>query len=375
MSRTVVVFGASSYVGAEFVARLLREGCRVVGVTRSPTAARILLPGESDQFSVITGGDLAARIQDQEIDIVNFAYVKDVLPHMLYHENKRLVRSIEDVGRGRCRRLVQISSSDVTGARLGEAVAKRVRWRPLDSYAESKLHTEHLMERAARKLRCALAIVRLGEVIGPDSPEWVAELAQRIMERKPVMFEGPGGYCNATHVANVADYVAEILKRDDSTITDWGDYHHLAEFSSRRWPELFSVMSGAIGQEWTTVPRPLAPAGSVQRLRMLLRRGYRKIPPSYVRAAFGLLPSSPAFERRLTRARSRALPSEPGPSLEVGSGDVLLLDALSTQEEFRSVVLPGWTPPITFDQACDAIAAWLKASGYGMEWTDPGSTE
>jgi nucleoside-diphosphate-sugar epimerase len=365
MSRTVVVFGASSYVGSGVVPRLLADGFDVVAVAHRPSAVRVLLPPPSPRFSVLTALELGSLPAD--IDIVNLARVRDLLPDSIYRENRRLARSVEEAARGRCRRLIHTSTMAVFGRRLADAAPRRLRWRPIGPYEESKLLAERAMERVAAEQQCELAILRLGNVIGPGSALWVADLAQRIMEREPLLFEGSSGYSNATHVANTSDYISHLLAGEDLRTLPHAPYHHLAEFSARRWSDLLTAMCGAIGHDLVTAPAPGTTATSGEQGKLLLRRIYRRLLGGYLRAGFGLLPDRPLFERLLTRGRSTLTPQAPEPAGEWPFADLALLRLLSTQELFANATVPGWNPPMDFDQACDQIADWLPTAGYSLD--------
>ena len=195
MTETTIVFGASSYVGSTVTRKLLERGDRVIAVSRRPAIARILLPEQSESLSIAAAEDVAGLTGGEAVSIVNFAYVKDAPPHLLYRQNKALVTAIGEVAAAAdCRRLIHISTSAVFGPRLETSPEpSQVRSAPVeDLYAESKVHAEHLIEGLRGSAGGELAILRLGNVIGPGSPIWVAGLAQRIMEVKPVGIRGGG---------------------------------------------------------------------------------------------------------------------------------------------------------------------------------------
>jgi nucleoside-diphosphate-sugar epimerase len=367
MTDNVVVFGASSYVGARIVESLLSGGHRVVAVSRRPAMARALLPEESDDFAIGTAQD-AERLTDANVSsIVNLAYVKDAHPRRIHWQNRLLVNAIRRVASRGCRRVVHISTAAVFGYRFAEPPSPvRVRRPPPDLYAESKLHAEHLLEGLARKLSCELAIVRLGNVIGPGSPLWVAELAQRIMEVKPAGYEREEGFSNTTHVKNIADYIGYLIGRPAGALDRFGPYHHLAEFSSRRWPELLDVMSAEVGYPWTTVGRPQDSRPSIHPVKRALKAANRTPAGRYLRAGSGWLPDSRALDRLNAWARGPTLP-QLGARDQVGAEDVVLLEVLSSEHEFRSRTMDGWRPTLDFPSACGEIADWLRSAGYSVK--------
>jgi nucleoside-diphosphate-sugar epimerase len=362
----VVVFGATSYVGGFVVGKLLERGRRVIGVTRRPALARILLTGAADGLTVADPAEAAGLIREQPVSVINLAYVKSAAPQLVYRQNRQLTKSIEDVVGSGTRRLIHVSTQSVFGDVFSEPpTATRLPWRAMDSlYAESKLHAEHLAERLARDLECELAIVRLGSVIGPGAPMWVGELAQRILEVKPVGYSGEAGFSNSTHVENVADYLVHLLDEPGEALRPVGVYHHLAEFSSHRWPELLDVISEAIGCEWTTVPRPDGATRS-RPVRRLLKAAYSGPAGAYFRAGFGRLPAWEPLERAIAGSREPPVPALVTHPVE-GELEDGVLELLSSRYEFRSSTVGDWAPVLGFGTACDGIGEWLGASGYRL---------
>lgn len=366
MTDPVVVYGASSYVGGHAIRALLANGHRVVAVARRPEMAAILLNEESEDFKIGTAEDAPRLIGSGGCSVVNFAYVKNADPSQMYRQNRILMSSIEGVATGRCRRLIHISTSGVFGTRLPEhAPPVRVAKPPPDAYGESKLHAEHLVERLAGKQSCEAAIVRLGNVIGPGSPTWVAGIAQRLLEVKPVAYAGASGFSNTTHVENIGDYVAHLVGRSEGALTAHGTYHHLAEFSSRRWPEFLDVMSAEVGFPWTSVSRPGPAWSGGNPVTRALKAANRTGAGRYLRAGLGLIPDPRAIARLNRWVRSPA-PPWVGPVDAVGGDDAGLLEALSAEHEFRSQTVDGWTPRLDFEAARAGIADWLRESGFSI---------
>jgi hypothetical protein len=239
-----------------------------------------------------------------------------------------------------------------------------------DLYAESKVHSEHLIEGLRDSAGGELAIVRLGNVIGPGSPLWVAGLAQRIMEVQPVGYEGEDGFANATHVDNIAGYLTHLLGQPEGRLRDFGIYHHLAELSSHRWSELLDVMSEVVGYPWLTVPRDSDAVPRTRPVRRAVKALYATHAGPYVRAAWGALPPWERLDRLFAGMRD---PRPPVLRVE-GDGtaqDAALFDVLSCAQEFRSSIVDGWTPPLDFSAAADTIAAWLREAGYRLRLDHP----
>lgn len=376
MSGTVVVLGPSTYIGSVLTSRLLESGNRVVGVSGRPAIARIFLPPESEQLTITSPDNARGLIDDPGVcSIVNLAEIDDTPSSELLGRDqrtrtrwrRRVADSIRGIAPNGCRQLIQISSSDVFGQPPGRAPApEEVRWQPIsDPEAESQLLMERTVVRHMRSVAGELAIVRLGSVIGPGAPLWVAEIAQRIMEMKPVGYLGEAGFLNATHVENAADYLATLVDMPSGALREFGTYHHLAEYSSHRWSELCDVVAAQIGRPWNVAARRV-PVGAVpgNPVKQLLKRYARSRPGAYLRMGVALLPESRPVDRVLGRA-TQAPPPEP-PVATSDPSDSSLLEALSAPYEFSSHTIDGWSPALDFSLACDGIAEWLRLSGYSL---------
>ncbi len=376
MSGTVVVLGPSTYVGAALTSRLLESGNRVIGVSGRPAIARIFLPPESDQLTIASPENARGLIDDPGLcSIVNLAEIADApSPELLRGDRRtrtrwrrRLADSIREIAPNGCRQLIQISSSGVFGQPPDSAPApEEVRWQPIsDAEAESQMLMERTVARHMRSVAGELAIVRLGNVIGPGAPLWVAELAQRIMEMKPVGYLGVEGFLNATHVENAADYLAALVDMPSGALREFGTYHHLAEYSSHRWSELSDVIAAQVGKPWNAAARGV-PVGAVagNPVKQLLKRYAQSKPGAYLRMGVALLPESRPVDRVLGRA-TQAPPPEPTVATS-DPNDSGLLEALSAPYEFSSHTIEGWSPAIDFSQACDGIAEWVRVSGYPL---------
>jgi len=367
MTGTTLVFGASSYVGGYVVGALLAAGSRVVGVSRRPEIARMLLPGESDRFVVSEPRAALDKVTGELTGVVNLGYVKGSAPHRLHTENRKLVRTVtEAAASGGAERLIHISTAAVFGYAFSEEPAPvRVRRPPMDLYAESKLHAEHLVENFGAEPPCEVAIVRLGNVLGAGSPIWTAGLAQQIIEGIPLGYRGRDGHSNATHVANVADYVVHLLSAPAGKLAEFGPYHHLAEFSSNRWSELLDPLSQTIGVRWTRTisSQPRGSGGPLP--KRAFKAAYRTRLGHRIRTVYGRLPDSRAVDRLASGLRM------PGPpALRADDGlvepDANLLAVLSAEHEFTSFTVPGWQPKVDFAEARREILEWVAASGYRL---------
>jgi nucleoside-diphosphate-sugar epimerase len=365
--RRVIVFGASSYVGTSAVRSLLAAEYEVVAVSRRPATASIVFGDLADRVAFASIDEATEGIGDA-FAVLNLAYVKETKMEEAYRANRDLVDAVVAAavssGAGR---IIHTSTLAVFGYDLGVRVQPAsVRWHPEDPYVETKTLAEHRLVDATSKAGKKLAIVRLGNVIGPGSPAWVAGLAQRTLEGRPVAYEGRDGFSNATYVDNVADYLRFLVAEPGAILDAFGAYHHLAEFSSHRWGELREAIAAATGAGRDVVVESAAGSegsdgSTVQALRSRARRGRTG---GYLRAFFGAASRSRWVREAV--ARGRASVWEVTRPMPLTADDEAFLRIMSVTREFRSHVIASWQPPVSFERAIAEIEEWLGSAGYSL---------
>src|SRR6266704_994632 len=362
-----VVVGATSYVGQFVIQALLDSDFEVMAVTRRPDVASILLGHHLKRIVVVTPAD-AERARGDVEAVINLAYVKAALPHRLRHETKALAKSFDRIAVSqRTPRVIHVSTVAVFGFDLRippiPMAAPRVKGNP---YIETKAATEELMCRAAEVGGYSLAIVRLGNVIGPGSPTWTASLAQRLLECRPVAYADRLGFSNTTYVRNVAAYLVHLARVSVDELNAFGHYHHHVEFAHRSWTEVLAPMEGTMGVN----RRVVASAGRAQEVSLrgqvfaLLRSLYRRTAGWYVRALLGRFPTwswlgalvsrLKASEDPLAHVRARA-------PLEDDQAFARIMEATTCVQPH---VIRAWTPPVDFETAIQQINHWLTCAGY-----------
>jgi nucleoside-diphosphate-sugar epimerase len=378
--RGVVVFGATSWVGQSVIESLLKHGWAVTAASRRPDLARIVLGPYSERVTFASNDELGRSGANFEA-VVNLAYVKQGSPQRAYQQNRKLVESVHAAAQSAgAKRLIHISSMTVAASRGGFRAAGRVPWRPLGSYVELEINAEHLFEKLQRGNAYQLAIVRLGNVIGPGSPHWVNGLAQRVLEGKPVVPREPWGYSNTTHVANVGEYVSALLVAPAPEIEAFGPWHHLAELGTHTWGEVIEPIARAVGRRPVRFTGAPAAKGSVMKeldLGSVMRRSWERRIGSIARQVLRVASRIDLVDERVERFREAIFRSDAGltTSGSVEQEDQGLVALLSHRGLFEHHALPGWTPPLGWEDAIAGIADWVERAGYSVRETAPPISE
>jgi nucleoside-diphosphate-sugar epimerase len=365
---SVIVFGATSYVGQMVTGHLVADGHDVTAVTRRPASAKIVLLPFGHRVRIASNEDASAGAIPADA-VVNFAYVKDAQPQHIYASNKALMDAVDSaVRRSGADRLIHISTLTVVDVKGEYGDADRARWRPAGAYTEAKVHAEHLLEKAAGRGRYSLAVARLGNVLGPASPLWVAGLAQRILEGRPTMPARPG-FSNTTYVRNVAAYVARLIAVPTAELQSFGRYHHLGELGEHSWAEILDVLAEGVGRGCVAFPRAATRKGGLKGTAAgALRSAYDRRLGSYARLALLGLGRLKVTERVLLRGREVIASSDADPSPpDLPPEEEGLRKLFSAASLFRSHMLHGWVPPVGFDAAMGELRDWVAHTGYSLD--------
>lgn len=353
----VAVIGGAGYVGLIVCNELVRRGHEVTAVTRANgrflldrTGARVIAPSDAG-----TAGAMDV--------VVNLAYPNRGPAFEYPTRNQEILGMVRQLA-GRTGRVIHTSTQAVFGFDLEEPVtASPIRKRRDFAYIEAKIELENLLVDAFGRAR--IDIVRLGNVWGPASPTWTAALADKLAFGDPVGVLGADGYCNATEVANVADYLAFVAEDEEGHGVR---FHHLAELGALRWSWWLDRLSTRLGVTAAFVSdRPEYPRSFSQELRAT----WRKHSPFAIAREWMYGRMTGSVYRSLVRAMPRAThpflksTGKGGASRPLAEqGDPIFLILMSGGVRFQSVVDPRWTPPIDAETSWLRVMAWMDQAGY-----------
>lgn len=356
----VVVLGAASWVGQQVCARLRDAGWDVTGISRGKSAFLLerlgvrvvalenLPPGE--RFPVV----------------VNLAYPVDVGGREPFAVNAELlghVRALAAPGA----RVVQFSSLAVFGFALDVPIVPQVLPPRRDhEYVELKLAMElGLVEAFASQ---ELHLLRLGNVWGPGSANWVVGLANRLRAGQPVGVVGHDGFSNVTDVANVADYAAWLLGNPRGPGVH---LHHLAELGEEPWSRFVGFLADTLGVTPARVEAvPPAPRRVAPELRRRSIDGLNALRYSLWDGRFtgswyrSLRRAIPDFIRHARPGRAEELAAPPSVDPPLTADEQGLLRLLACPARFASVTAAEWVPPVALDASLKRVAGWLREAGF-----------
>lgn len=313
--RRIAVVGAGGYVGSRLAPALAAGGHDVVAVVRQGSRHR------ADGMPTVE----ADRTRDAgAVDVViNVAHPRQGPSRTWPRQNRRLHDTLVALA-GRSAHVIHVS----TLAEFGDLLEQPVEPGPVAPrralpYVACKL--ELLRSLRAALPDVALDVVRLGNIWGPSSPVWTAQLVERLRAGLPVGTRGHDGWSNATDVGNAIAYLAHLVEAPHAGGTR---YHHLAELGALRW----SHFTGLLAAHLHVVPA--------------LCDGPPRLPSPRL---IDLVPG-------LRRLRSLATPRRQG---EEFAGFDPLLHIMTCDRRFECHTLADWQPPIASELAWQRVADWL----------------
>jgi nucleoside-diphosphate-sugar epimerase len=334
-AETVLVTGASGFIGSRLAERLVGEGRRVRCLVRaSSDTARLsvlgveLAAGDLTDAASLTDAvqgvgrvfHCAAMVSDwgtvQEIARVNVGGTRNLL------EAARAA-SVE--------RFVHLSSTDVYGYPGAAAVEESHRAvRFANWYAQTKLEAEAEVERAHAPGELETVILRPATVYGPGSVDVIGEIARAIRGRHMLLVGGGRAIAGLCYVENLIDAALLASERELAA----GEAINVCDGLAVTWRQFAGDLAAGLGARRPWLSLPYRPALA---LGLAFEQGYRGL-------------------RRATGVSSPALLSRQA------------VQVLGVDQDFsnrKAQELLGWEPRTSYEDGLAATLAWLSEEYFG----------
>ena len=352
----VAVVGAAGFVGRFLLRQLEERGLQVTAIVRG--APELSVDGEFHAIGAKASGGAADRFDI----VVNLAYPTSGPGYEYPQQNRTITGIVEDLVKDGGA-VIQVSTLAVFGMALDRPISAGPVPEVRDNaYVESKVAAEHVLNEMRVKRGLSLDIVRLGNVWGYGSSNWVTPLVHKLLTGRPIGVAGTPAYSNTTDVANAASYLAFLLEgREFETGVR---YHHVAEFSTVSWNRWIAPLAEALRVDpvYADAAALDAPASA----RSEIADAVSQLMPRQLYRSLAVERTSGSWTRTLVRR----LPHAAGARLK-SSGTVVakqpqysraeqtFLAIMAGRQEFQSVVRQGWQPPVSQDESLEQVLRWL----------------
>jgi dihydroflavonol-4-reductase len=322
--RTVLVTGASGFVGGALANRLLGDGAEVRALVRDASRARELAARGAELVTGdLTDPNALRRAVEGCAVVFNVGAALHGSAAWQYAVNvagvSALVAAARQAGVGR---LVQVSSVAVYGYDRPGIMTEAMPPRPgVEYYAQSKALGERVLFTEGTAPGLEVTAIRPGMIYGPRSRTWTGKMFQ-LVRRPPAPLPGQGNtYCPLVYIDDVVDLLLTVAEHPAAP----GEVFNAVTDEPVTWREYLGAYAAMAGHQ-TFLPIPLA----------LLRTGAALAEP--LLRLFG----------------------EPEPAREAVEAFVARRRAYSMNKAAR---LLGWRPAVNLVEGMAGAEAWLRETG------------
>jgi nucleoside-diphosphate-sugar epimerase len=215
---SVLVTGASGFVGTEVCATLVRAGLTVHGLTRRAVPlARGVIPHFAKDLADAAAIGSAADGVDAVIHLAARAHVtrerESEAETWFQQTNVEGTRTVFNAAlAGGVRRFLFTSSIKVMGDYPGRPWTEEDAPSPTDAYGRSKLEAERLLVRAGPSANIEIGILRLPLVYGPRVRANMLQLFKLVDRGVPLPFGGTKNRRSILFSRNAADAMLSLLR-------------------------------------------------------------------------------------------------------------------------------------------------------------------
>ena len=260
MTRTVLITGASGFIGRKLAGALAREGFKVRAASRDPSGIlaasgveRVALPDLTRPADWLALLDGASHV----VHLAGIAHAPGSLPDDLYTRiNAEAVGELAEAARGRIERLVFISSVRAqAGLSADHAITEKDAALPTDAYGRSKLEAERLVAESG----VAFTVLRPAVVYGKGVKGNIASLATLAKTPMPLPFAGLDNRRSLLALENLVSAISLVLVAKQAA----GETFLAADPEPISVADLVAAMREGLGRPPHLVKVPL---GAVRRL-------------------------------------------------------------------------------------------------------------
>jgi len=209
MTKSVLVTGATGFIGSRLVEELINKGYDVTSLIRKGK--------EGNLKSKIIYGDLT----DEKIDFKNLEF--DCIFHLASHtpleKNKKILEKVNFDGtknlfneiKSKTKSIIYISGLGVYGETGDVIVDENQKYNPNTDFVKIRLDAEKYLKENSDKHKIDFAVVHFGDVYGPDG--WFYEmLIKRLKKNTFRMPKGGKYYKGFVHVDDAVGSMIAVLE-------------------------------------------------------------------------------------------------------------------------------------------------------------------
>ncbi|MEZ4666775.1 MAG: NAD(P)-dependent oxidoreductase [Anaerolineae bacterium] len=279
-NKTVLVTGASGFLGGALAQRLAADGVRVRALVRRPERANLLR--QSPTIEIVQGDitdlERMKQVSDGCSHVFHVAAALGGPYNVQYPANVEGTRNIMlAAAQAHVERVVHVSSIAVYGYKYRGLVSEDTPHRPgAVPYNRTKTEAETVVREIGKSHNQPYSIIRPGMIYGPRSSAWTATMF-KVARRRPTLFPGDGsGSAFPIYVNDVIDLIAVLARHPAAE----GEAFNCAPDPAPTWRAFIGSYSHLAGHgRWLALPVwPIKLAAPLAELLLKLRGVPQDVP-------------------------------------------------------------------------------------------------
>ena len=210
MGKSILVTGATGFIGSRLVNELINKGYDVTSLVRKEK--------QGNPKSNIIYGDLT----EEKIDFkeLEFDCVFHLASHTPLEKNKKILEKVNLQGtkmlfeeiKSRTKAIIYISGLGVYGETGDKIIDETQQYNPNTNFVKIRLDAEKFLKENSKQNEIDFAVVHFGDVYGPDG--WFYEmLVKRLKKNTFRMPKGGDYYKGFVHVEDAVNSMISVLEQ------------------------------------------------------------------------------------------------------------------------------------------------------------------